>query len=331
VKDLGVLMVLTAGGLDLLNDRFSLGDFFIFNDYLLRLFWPMIAVGWMIGMYHRGAAGMTRLNEIFDARNPIGASTPGARPVARVAGPIEIRDLSFGYNGAPVLRHVSVEIRAGETLGLTGRTGSGKSTLAALLPRLFEPERGSVFIAGTDVLDLPITTLRGSIGYVPQDTFLFSRSLRANLALGEPGAGDAAVVHALELAHLDQDVRTFERGLEQIVGERGVTLSGGQRQRATLARALLLDPPILVLDDCLSAVDSQTEEAILAGLRPALKGRTALLISHRISALSVADRIAVMHEGTIAEVGTHRELLERGGLYAELYQQQIREEELGRL
>src|SRR5262245_37440614 len=270
VKDLGVLMVLMAGGLDLLTGNFSLGDFFIFNYYLLRLFWPMIAVGWMIGMYHRGAAGMTRLNEIFDARNPSALPRTTVQ-LARVTGPIEIRDLSFAYNGAPVLHHVSLEIRAGETLGLTGRTGSGKSTLAALLPRLFEPERGCVFVDGVDILDLPIKTLRESIGFVPQDTFLFSRSLRANIALAEPGGADAAVGRALELAHLDHDVRGFERGLDQIVGERGVTLSGGQRQRATLARALLADPPILVLDDCLSAVDSQTEEAILAGLRPALR------------------------------------------------------------
>jgi ATP-binding cassette subfamily B protein len=274
---------------------------------------------------------MKRLEEILKVEPDI-TSPNDAAPVHNLKEAVEFRDVGFAYgrngDGQAALRDINLTVRRGRTVGIVGRTGAGKTSLAQLLPRLHDVSDGAIRLDGRDIRALSLSDLRLMIGYVPQDPFLFSTTLKRNLAFGRDEVSDAEVARAVSLARLDRDIANFPQGLETIVGERGVTLSGGQKQRATLARALLIDPPILVLDDCLSSVDAETEAEILKGLKNVLAGKTCLIVSHRISAVKDADEILVLDDGAVIERGNHQSLLERGGLYAELYQQQQLAEEL---
>ena len=329
---LGSLLVLWLGVRDVIHHRISVGEFVAFNTYLAMLTWPMIAFGWVTNMLQRGAASWKRMLEVMDTE-PLVAdwadhrALPGARAIR---GAIEIRGLTFAYDGAPVLHDVSVSVEAGQTLAVVGPTGSGKTTLISLLPRLYEPPRGTVFVDGIDVRDIPLPVLRGAIGFVSQEPFLFSDRLGDNVAFGIPavGASSDAVRAAAAVARLDKDVLDFPDGYETAVGERGITLSGGQKQRAALARAIAVDPRILILDDALSAVDTYTEEEILSRLRGVMRERTSIIVSHRVSTVRDADLIVVIDGGRIIERGQHDDLLARGGAYADLYRKQLLEAEL---
>jgi ATP-binding cassette subfamily B protein len=397
---LGALLVLWLGSREVIRGRITLGQFVAFNAYLTMLAWPMIAFGWVTNMLQRGMASWKRMLEVLDieptiadilAADPssvaqvvrlkadatemvrlkadtteVEASEVVASGFSRtIRGDIEFRDLVFGFNGTPVLNHVSAKIDAGQTVALVGVTGSGKSTLISLLARLHDPPPGTVFIDGVDVRELPLSVLRGAIGFVPQEPFLFSDTLADNVAFGldaisgagerlrpergaggkpgeagppsesERGWGPASseqrrekIIQAAAVARLDKDVEDFPKGYETMVGERGITLSGGQKQRTALARAIAIDPRILILDDALSAVDTYTEEEILSRLRGVMRERTSIIVSHRISTVRDADQIFVLDQGRIVERGTHDELIRRNGLYAELHKKQLLEEEL---
>ncbi len=331
---LGALVVLWLGSGEVIRGRISLGQFVAFNAYLTMLAWPMIAFGWVTNMLQRGMASWKRMLEVLDAEPAIrdGASSAFDRRVIR--GEIELRDLTFSYDGRPVLEHVSARIEAGKTVAFVGVTGSGKSTLINLIARLHDPPVGSVFVDGVDVRDMPLSVLRGAIGFVPQEPFLFSDTIADNVAFGldaitgSGGSRMQQIVEAASVARLDKDVADFPKGYETMVGERGITLSGGQKQRTALARAVVLDPRILILDDALSAVDTYTEEEILTRLRGVMRGRTSIIVSHRVSTVRDADQIFVMHDGRVVERGTHDELVGRKGVYAELHRKQLLEEEL---
>ena len=344
------VLVLWFGGRYVVEGRMTLGDFVAFNGYVMMLAWPMIAFGWVTNMLQRGMAAWKRMLDILEAEPAIRDPKRPAS-VDSIRGAVEFRDLTFAYNGRPVLSNVSARVEPGQVLALIGPTGSGKSTLVELLPRLFDPPGGSVFVDGVDVRDLPLDQLRGAIGYVPQEPLLFSETVAGNVAFGaladpESDDDDGAAPHALAagreaglpggaladdvagvvgLAQLDTDVAGFPQGLATEVGERGITLSGGQKQRAALARALLTNPRILILDDALSAVDTHTEEAILSRLRGVMRERTTVLVSHRISTVRDADLILVLDEGRVVERGTHDELVVAGGLYAGLHRKQLLE------
>ena len=340
------LIVLWQGGYRLLHGQMSLGTLITFNTYLNFLVWPMIALGWVTNIFQRGAASMGRLNYILTAKPQIDDRGASIRNGTRIAGDIEFRNLTFTYpttaatNGAgsnghstekrAVLHHVSLKIPAGSTVAIVGPTGSGKTTLAALIARLWEAPYGEIFIDGHPIREWPLETLRRAIGYVPQDTYLFSETVKENIAFGLEKHQPEEVLEAAEIACLDADVQDFAGRYDTMVGERGITLSGGQKQRSAIARAIVRDPRILVLDDSLSAVDTQTEEKILSRLRGVMRGRTTILIAHRTSTVRDADQIVVLKDGAIIECGTHEELLERGGYYADLYQKQLLEEELER-
>ncbi|MGE3275248.1 MAG: ABC transporter ATP-binding protein [Vicinamibacterales bacterium] len=327
---LSALLVLWLGSRDVVAGRMSVGDLVAFNAYLLMLSWPMIAFGWVTNMLQRGLASWGRLLEILDVEPAItdrDVTHPEVQP-ADLQGAVEVRDLHFGYGGAPVLDGVSFSARAGETVAIVGATGSGKSTLLGLLARLYDPPPGSVFVDGMDVRTLPLATLRGALGVVPQEAFLFSDSLGDNVRFGRPSASLEDVRAAAAVARLDVDVADFPRGYDTMVGERGITLSGGQKQRTAIARAVLVDPRILVLDDALSAVDTGTEDAILANLRKVRQGRTTFIVSHRVSTIRDADQILVLERGRIVERGTHVRLLTAGGVYAAMEARQRLEQEV---
>jgi ATP-binding cassette subfamily B protein len=338
---IGALVVVWFGSRQVIGGRITVGQFVAFFGYFTMLGWPMIAFGWVTNMVQRGMASWKRMLEVLETKPSI-ADAEAVRLEAdttksHIHGDIEFRDLTFGYGATPVLRHVSVKIAAGQTVALVGPTGSGKSTLISLLARLYEPPPGTVFVDGTDVRELPLATLRGAIGFVPQEAFLFSDSLAANVAFGfDAQKGDLkgsadrqqAILDAAAVARLDKDVMDFPKGYDTMVGERGITLSGGQKQRTALARAIAIDPKILVLDDALSAVDTYTEEEILSRLRDVMRRRTSFIVSHRISTVRDADLILVIDDGRIVERGTHDQLIRSGGLYAELHKKQLLEEEL---
>ena len=327
------LIVLWLGSREVIAARMTVGEFVAFNAYLVMLTWPVIAFGWVTNMLQRGMASWSRMREVIDTEPAI--ADPGPHPAFTssrdLTGRIELRDLTFAYNGHPVLNGVSATVEPGETLALVGPTGAGKSTLVDLLPRLFDPPPGTVLIDGVDVREIPLGVLRGAIGYVPQEPFLFSETIAANVAFGALPDGvdrSAAVDQAIAVARLDKDIAEFREGFHTAVGERGITLSGGQKQRAALARALLTDPRILILDDALSAVDTHTEEEILARLRDVMRQRTSIIVSHRISTVQSADQILVLDDGRVVERGTHQELLRHDGLYAGLHRKQQLEREL---
>lgn len=327
VRDLAMLAIVLLGGWHIVEGRLSMGDFLLFYGMIQWALWPLIAIGWMLGMYHRARAGAVRLDELFELQPSITDADAGPPPSA-TRGELEVRHLSWTWDSIPALVDVSFRVPAGTTLGITGRTGSGKSTLVQLLSRQVEPPAGTVLIDGRDVRTLPLTWLRRSLGVVPQDAFLFSETIRENIGFSRDELDLETVRAMARTAHVDADIEGFPMGYDQVLGERGVTLSGGQRQRTAIARTLAADPPILVLDDCLSAVDSLTEQAILRGLRETLRHRTAIVVSHRVASLALADRIVVLDEGRVAEEGTHDQLVARGGLYAEIHQRQRLEQEI---
>jgi ATP-binding cassette subfamily B protein len=327
VVGIALALVLYVGGTDVANREISTGEFVQFNAYLAMLSWPMISLGWVINMFQQGAASMGRVMEVME-REPTIRDSGRTLPVSRLQGGIEFRNVSAGYGESRVLDGVSFNVEPGQTVAIIGMTGVGKSTLMSLVPRVIDVTAGEVRIDGTDVRRIPLHTLRAAIGYVPQDTFLFSATLRENVMFGVREATEEQIARALEISRLSKDLEQFPRGLDTIVGERGVSLSGGQKQRTSLARAILRDPTILILDDAMSSVDTHTQSEILAGLRGVMAERTTLITSMRISTVKDADRIVVLHEGKVAEQGTHRELLIYNGLYARMYRRELLQQEL---
>lgn len=329
---LSALAVLWLGTRQVVEGRMSVGDFVAFNAYLAMLTWPMIAFGWVTNILQRGMAAWRRMLEVLETEPDVRDPAPGRTETLThgVRGRVELRDLSFAYGGRPVLAHVSATVEPGRMLALVGPTGAGKSTLVNLIPRLFDPPEGAVFVDGVDVRRLPLAVLRSAIGYAGQEPLLFSDTVAGNAAFGAPDGGRSAraVADAVAAACLDRDVDEFPEGLETEVGERGITLSGGQKQRLAIARALMTDPRILILDDALSAVDTRTEDELLARLRGILRQRTSIVVSHRISTVKDADLILVLDAGRVVERGTHHELLGRAGLYARMHRRQLLEAEL---
>jgi ATP-binding cassette subfamily B protein len=350
ILGLSLAITLLVGGHEVLSGRISVGEFVAFNTYMMMLTWPVIALGWVVNLVQRGTASVIRIDELMTQKPTIddAAADRALGPETRLKGKIEFRHLNFAYTdteGKPVevLHDISLEIPAGTSLALVGPTGSGKSTLVGLIARIYDAHPGdadpggsapgdaapgTVLIDDRPVRDYPLATLRANIGFVPQETFLFSESIRENIAFGAPQASTEDVLAAAEAAHIRREFEDFPHGMDTAVGERGLTLSGGQKQRTAIARAVVRDPAILVLDDALASVDTYTEETILRQLREVMVDRTTIFISHRISTVRHADRIAVLVNGRIAELGTHEELLSLGHFYANLYEKQLLEEEL---
>jgi ATP-binding cassette subfamily B protein len=329
---LSLVVVLLVGGHEVVNARISVGAFVAFTTYMVMLTWPVIALGWVVNLVQRGTASVTRIHEILIAEPTISDATlPATGPVTtEIRGDIEFRHLSFTYDNttSPVLRDINLRIPAGSSFAIVGPTGSGKTTLVRLIPRLLEAQRGMLFVDGRSVMDYPLANLREALGFVPQETFLFSESIRENVAFGAPAATEEQILEAAATAHIRDEILEFPKGFDTLVGERGITLSGGQKQRTAIARALVRDPRILILDDALSSVDTFTEERILQGLAEAMRGRTTIFISHRVSTVRHADQIAVLVDGSIVELGTHDELVTRNGYYTQLHEKQMLEEEL---
>lgn len=328
---IGVMFVIIfyMGSRRIMAGHLSIGSFVAFQFYLGRMIWPLIAFGWVINLFQRGMASMLRLHEVWSVEpGPTSSGAAGRGQGEGVRGDIDIRNLTFAYAERAVLRDINLSVRHGQTIGILGRTGSGKSTLLSLITRTFEPPPGTIYIDGRPIDTIPRRQLREWIGMVPQESFLFSESIAENIRFGRAEATDEEVGESAGLAGLTSDVSTFPQGLKTVIGERGITLSGGQKQRTAIARALVREPPILILDDSLSAVDTATEEQILHSLREVRKGRTALIVSHRVSSVKDADHIVVLEDGAIVERGTHESLREKGGYYADLYRRQTIEAEL---
>jgi ATP-binding cassette subfamily B multidrug efflux pump len=330
---LGSLVVIWYGSRAVITGRITLGQFVAFIGYLAMLGWPMIAFGWVTNMLQRGMASWKRMLQVLETEPTI-KDEVRLKAGTEIRGEIEFRDLTFAFGATPVLKHVSARIAAGQTVALVGQTGSGKSALISLLARLYDPPPGTVFVDGIDVRELPLSTLRGAIGFVPQEPFLFSDTIAANVAFGFDAVPrphrdrQQAILDAAAVSRLDKDVSDFPNGYDTMVGERGITLSGGQKLRTALAWAVATDPRILILDDALSAVDTYTEEEILSRLRGVMRQRTSIIVSHRISTVRDADLIFVLDDGRIVESGTHEALIRIGGLYAALHKKQLLEEEL---
>jgi ATP-binding cassette subfamily B protein len=328
---LSTVVVLYIGGTAVIDGRITLGQLIQFNAYLALLVWPTLALGWMLSLFQRGMAAWARLAQLLDAVPAIRDGPGDDIPTADIRGDIDIRDLTIEIEGRKVLDQASLTLRAGTITAIVGRTGAGKTMLVQALPRMLEVPAGTIFLDGVDITTLPLATLRRAIGYAPQEAFLFSTSIAENIGHGMEHAGDDGddmlrISRAANAAGLSRDMAALPAGLETMVGERGITLSGGQRQRVALARAIASDPRVLILDDSLSSVDTQTEREILAQLDEVMHGRTSVLISHRVAAIKRADQIAVIDEGRVVELGTHDDLLSRGGVYAELYRTQLEDE-----
>ena len=327
---LASVTLLWRGGLDVIHGRISLGQLVQFMGYLAQLTWPMIAFGWVVNLFQQGSASMIRINEVMQHKPTIeDAVNHGERqPDLILLGKVVFRHVSFSYGEHQVLHDITIEVEAGSSLAIVGPTGSSKSTLVNLVPRLFDVNQGQVLIDGIDVRDIPLASLRRQIGFVPQETFLFSVPLSENIGFGVQSLSEQRIEEVMEFAQLGKDVSDFPQGTATMVGERGVTLSGGQKQRTALARAIAKDPAILLLDDAMSSVDTHTEAEILAHLRTVMKGRTTIVISHRCSTVKNLDHIIVLDEGRIVEEGNHLKLLQEHGLYAEMYRRQLIGEEL---
>ncbi len=329
--NLTYIVVIALGGALVIDSELTVGDLTQFFIYLNQLIWPIAAIGWVTGMIQRGAASMGRLGVIMDAVPDIRNTDRTDHRIEHLRGHIHFDDVSLDYTGTgsrPVLQHIDLEIPEGGSLGILGSVGSGKSSLVNLIPRLYEVSSGSLTIDGHAIRAIPLQVLRRDVAVVPQESFLFSETIRENVRFGDPDATEEQVLRAARIAQLDADVKNLPLGYDTIVGERGVTLSGGQKQRTALARAILSDPRILILDDALSAVDTDTEARILGGLTEVMKGRTTILISHRVSTLKHCDRIIVLHAGQIVEAGSHQELIALNGRYADTYERQLLEEEI---
>ncbi len=321
-----VVLVLWLGGREVLSGHIDVGQFVSFSTYMMQLTWPVIALGYVINLFQRGTASLARLNEIVLERPEI-QDDPQAVD-REIEGEVEFRGLNFSYDGKQVLEDVNLRIPAGSSLAIVGPTGSGKTTLVDLIPRIYNAEPGMVLIDGRPIREYSLASLRRNVGFVPQETFLFSDRIHENIALGVDSASREEIHDAAEAANIAEDIESFPEGYETLVGERGITLSGGQKQRTAIARALMRNPRILILDDALSSVDTHTEDKILNHLRDVMRGRTTIFISHRVSTVRNADRIAVLYGGRIVELGTHEELLALNGYYSDLYNKQLLEEEL---
>jgi ATP-binding cassette subfamily B protein len=330
---LAIPLVLWVGGKQVIDRRITAGAFVAFLTYIAQLTWPVIALGWVINIFQRGMASMGRINEILVAKPQItDAAVPAAaEPFPEITGALRFRHLTFAYDGHPVLKDINLEIPAGTSLAIVGPTGSGKTTLVSLIPRIYDAAPGTLLLDGRPIRQYPVATLRQNVGFVPQETFLFSDTIRENVAFGVEDATAEQVHDSAEAANIAVDIESFPEQYETMVGERGITLSGGQKQRTAIARAIIRDPRILILDDALASVDTYTEEKILNHLREVMQGRTTIFISHRVSTVRNADQIAVLHGGRIVELGTHDELLARNGYYTDLYNKQLLEEELAQV
>ena len=331
---LAIVLVLWLGGREVISGRITVGGFVAFNTYMVQLTWPIIALGWVINIFQRGTASMGRINELLIERPEIDDSeaiknrTSRTLAPTQIEGEIEFRHLNFSYDSTAVLHDINLRIPAGSSLAIVGPTGSGKTTLVNLIPRIYDAEPGTVLVDGNPIRDYSIADLRRNLGFVPQETFLFSETVRENIAFGKEDATDAEVRSAALAASICEEIESFPEQYKTVVGERGITLSGGQKQRTAIARAIIRNPRILVLDDALSSVDTHTEDKILNHLREIMRGRTTIFISHRVSTVRNADRIAVLHAGRIVELGTHDELVAKDGYYTDLYNKQLLEEEL---
>ena len=346
VLGLSLMITLLVGGHEVVQHKITVGEFTSFNVYMVQLIWPIIAVGWVVNLFQRGTASVVRIDELLkqqpsiaddpalvacspDRSAPYVDATSTKLSPCTITGDIEFRNLSFAYpNGPTILHDINLRIPAGSSLAVVGPTGSGKSTLVSLIPRLQDAPPGTVLIDNQPICSFPLSELRSSVGFVPQETFLFSDTIRHNVSFGAPDATDQQVEDAAAIAHIRTEILEFPRGFDTMVGERGVTLSGGQKQRTAIARAVIRDPRVLILDDALASVDTYTEERILQGLARVMEGRTTIFISHRISTARNADQIAVLVQGRIAELGTHDELIARNGYYTSLFEKQRLEEEL---